>query len=140
MSPSIRGHQARFEAYVDGERKVFDTITKVSCSMDSNFSRSEYVGNPIPEGDQSIQGWSGQIEMETKSAEAEDFIDALVTANLNGIGIQKIFFIVTEYYADGQNRSYVYSDTQWKISRDQSGLSAKITKRLDFQASVRSKL
>ena len=140
MVASIRGHQGRFDAYTAGEREVWDIITKVTCNMDSNFSRSEYVGNSIPEGDQSISGWSGQIELEVKDASADEFMDAIITNNLNGIGVQNIFFIITETYGNGTTKSYVYSDTQWKISRDQSGLSSKITKRLDFQSSVRTPL
>lgn len=140
MVASIRGHQARFEVYQDGSRVVFDTITRVSVSMDSNFSRSEYVGSPVPEGDQSMQGWSGQFEMEVKDASVDDFIDALVTNNLNGIGVQSYFFIVTENYPNGESKSHVYSDVQFKMSRDAAGLSDKITKRLDFQASFRQSL
>ena len=140
MAPSFRGHQGRFEVYVDGKRQVFDTITKVSVNQDSNFSRAEYVGNPIPEGDQTNNGWSGQIEMEVKDASVDEFIDNLITSNQNGIGYSQIFFIVTESYSDGTNKSYVYSDTQWKMSRDQGGLSDKVTKRLDFQASARQPL
>lgn len=140
MVASIRGHQARFEVYQDGARVVFDTIMRVSANMDSNFSRSEYVGRPVPEGDQSVQGWSGQLEMEVKDASVDEFIDALVTNNLNGIGVSSYFFIITENYPDGTTKSYVYSDVQFKMSRDAAGLSDKVTKRLDFQASFRQPL
>lgn len=140
MTASIRGHQARFEVYENGQRKVFDTITRVSINQDSDFSRAEYVGNAIPEGDQSIRGWSGQIEMEVKGPEQDEFMDALINNNLNGIGVSQYFFIVTEFYPDGRTASWVYSDVQWKISRDQSGLSEKVVKRLDWQASARAKL
>lgn len=140
MSASIRGHQGRFEVYENGNRQPFLEITKVSANMDSNFSRSEYVGNPVPEGDQSMQGWSGQFEMEVKNDAVDTFIDALINNNLNGIGVSSYFFITTEEYADGKNSSYVYTDVQFKLSRDQSGLSEKIIKRIDFQSGPRSKL
>jgi hypothetical protein len=140
MSASIRGHQARFEVYKEGKRQVFDTITKVTINLDSDFVRSEYVGNAIPEGDQIIRGWSGSIDMEVKDASVDNFIDALITDNLNGIGVQRYFFIVSEFYPNGTNKSYVYSDCQFKMSREQGGMGEKITKRLEFQASVRNSL
>lgn len=140
MTASIRGHQGRFEVYVDGVRESFDTITRFSVNMDSNFSRSEYVGNAVAEGDQSIQGWSGQFENEVKDAKHDEFIDALINNNLNGIGVSSYFLILTENYANGTTASYVYTDCQFKISKDQSGLSDKVSKRLDFQAAARSRL
>ena len=137
MGASIRGHQAKFKVFENGEEKPITTITRCSVNQDSSFSRSFYVGNPIGEGDQSIEGWSGQIEMEVKDATIEDFIDALVTNNLNGIGVSDYTFITTEEYPDGTYASYVYFDCQFKMSKDQSGMNDKVTKRLDFQASGR---
>lgn len=140
MTASIRGHQGSFKVFQDGKETVFDTITRVSVNQDSSFSRSFYVGNPIGEGDQSIEGWSGQFEMEVKNAIADEFMDALITANLNGIGVSDYTFITTEKYPDGTRQSYVYYDVQFKLSKDQSGLNEKITKRYDFQASGRIKI
>ena len=137
-NPSIRGHQARFEMYENGSRIGTATATRVSVNQDSNFIRSKFVGNPIPEGDQSQEGWSGTLEMEVKDAVIERFMDALITNNLNGIGVSNYFFVVTELYGDGTRSDYVYSDVQWKLSKDQGSLSDKVTKRLDFQASVRN--
>lgn len=140
MGASLRGHQGRFEAYENGTRQIWDSITKVTINQDSTFSRSEYVGNPVPEGDQSMQGWSGQIESEVKDPSFDEFIDALVNNNLNGIGVSQYFFITTENYSDGTTASWVYVDVQWKLSKDQGGLSDKMTKRLDFQAAARTRL
>lgn len=140
MSPSIRGHQALFKAYVNGSELILDTITNVSVNLDSNFSRSMYVGNPLSEGDQSIEGWSGSLDMEVKNDLVEKFIDALITNNMNGIGVADYTFITTEKYPDGSSASYVYVDVQWSLSKSQSGLSDKITKSLSFQASSRIRL
>ena len=140
MPPSIRGHQGLLKFFQDGAEVLIDTLTRVSVNQDSNFSRAFYVGNPVPEGDQSIEGWSGQLEMEVKNAIADEFMDALVTNNLNGIGVSEYTFITTESYPDGTRKSYVYFDVQWRLSKDQSGLNEKVTKRLDFQASGRLSL
>jgi len=137
MVASIRGHQAHFKLFENGAERTITTITRASVNQDSSFSRAFYVGNAIGEGDQSIEGWSGQIEMEVKDAGIEDFIDALVTNNLNGIGVSDYTFITTEYYPDGTYSSYVYFDCQFKMSKDQAGMNDKVTKRLDFQASGR---
>ena len=52
MSASIRGHQAIFKIFKDsGETNIVD-ITSVDVSQDSSFSRTFYVGRPLPEGDQ----------------------------------------------------------------------------------------
>jgi hypothetical protein len=140
MPASIRGHQALFKVYENGSEHVIDTITSVSVNMDSNFSRSMYVGNPIPEGDQSVEGWSGSIDMEVKNDVADAFIDALITNNLNGIGVSDYTFLTTENFPDGTSASYVYFDCQWSLSKSQSGLSDKVTKSLSFQASGRVRL
>jgi hypothetical protein len=137
MSASIRGHQGSFKLFENGELSKIVHITKVSLSQDSTFQRTMYVGNPIPEGDQTIEGWSGSIDLEVKDSGVDQFIDALITNNLNGIGVSDYTFITTENYPDGRTQSYVYFDCQWKMSREQGGLNEKITKKLDFQASGR---
>lgn len=134
---SIRGHQARFELFQDGSRVVIDTLTNVQINQDSNFSKSFYVGAPIPEGDQSIEGWSGQFDMEVKNAVIEEFIDALITNNLNGIGVSEYSFIDTEFYPDGTSSSYLYSDCQFRLSKTKPGLNEKVTKTVNFQAMSR---
>lgn len=140
MTASIRGHQGLFKVYQDGVEIVIDTITSVSINQDANFSRSMYVGNPIPEGDQSIDGWSGSFDMEIKNDVIEKFIDALVTNNLNGIGVSEYVFISTENYPDGSSASYVYFDCQFKINKTQSGMNEKIKKTVNFQASGRTRI
>jgi len=140
MSASIRGHQGLFKVYENGGEHVIDTITNLSLNQDSNFSRSQYIGNSIPEGDQSIEGWSGSFDMEVKNDVMERFIDNLVTNNLNGIGVSDYTFITTEKYPNGTSASYVYFDCQFSMSRSQSGLSDKITKSVSFQASGRVRL
>ena len=142
MSASIRGHQGRFQLFQDGKELPGITVvlTSVDVNQKSNFLQSEYVGNPVPEGDQAIMGWEGNMEMEVKDASIEDFIDTLITNNLNGIGVSSYSFIVTDLYADGTVRSIAYNDCQFKYSRATKGLQTKITKKLDFQAGSRQKI
>lgn len=140
MTATIRGHQARFELYQDDAPVVIDTLTNVQINQDSNFTKSFYVGNPIPEGDQSIEGWSGQFDMEVKSAVIEEFIDALVSNNLNGIGVSEYTFIDTEFYPDGTQKSYVYFDCQFSLNKTKTGLNEKVTKTVNFQAAGRVSL
>ena len=137
MSASLRGHQGQFKIFEGGALANIVNLTNVQISQDSTFIRSQYVGQPLPEGDQSIDGWSGSVDMEVKDSELDTFIDALVTNNLNGIGVSDYTFITTENYADGRSKSYVYFDVQFKMSKTQAGLNAKMTKKLDFQASGR---
>ena len=140
MSASIRGHSGQFKLFSDGSLSDVIDITKVSVNQDSTFMRTFYVGRSIPEGDQAIEGWSGSIDLEVKDAAVDKFIDALITNNLNGIGVSDYTFIVTENYANGTSQSYVYFDVQWKMSREQGGLNEKITKKMDFQCSGRQPL
>lgn len=140
MTSSIRGHQGSFKIFENGALVNILHLTSVDVNQDSTFQRSYYVGAAVPEGDQTIEGWSGSCELEVKDDEAELFIDALVNNNLNGIGVSDYTFIVNEFYPDGQGTSYVYYDVQWKLSRRQSGLNEKVTKRLEFQASGRTRI
>jgi hypothetical protein len=137
MSASIRGHLGQFKIFQDGALQDIVNLTNVQVNQDSTFMRSMYVGQPLPEGDQAIEGWSGSVDAEVKDAAIDEFIDALVTSNLAGIGVSDYTFISSEQYADGSVKSYVYFDVQWKMSKQQGGLNAKMTKKLDFQASGR---
>lgn len=140
MAASIRGHLGQFKIFQDGNLQNIVNITKVDINQKSDFSQSMYVGNPVPEGDQTIMGWEGSIDLEVKDDAVDAFIDALVTNNLNGIGVSDYTFISTENYADGRTTSYVYFDCQFKMSKSQEGLQSKMTKKLDFQASGRIKM
>ncbi len=137
---SIRGHQAKFEVYENGKLVKIVALKSVDINQDSTFMKSYYVGNPVPEGDQAIEGWSGSMEAEVKDAAADEFIDALATNNLNGIGVSDYALIDTELYSDGTQKSYVYSDCQFKLSKKREGLQSKQTKKLDFQAMFRQAL
>lgn len=139
-NPSIRGHKGSFKIFENGTLTNIVDITAVSVSQDSSFSRTEYVGRPLPEGDQAIQGWSGSIDLEVKDDSVDAFIDALITNNLNGIGVSDYTFLTTEEYGNGTRASYIYFDCQFKMSKSQSGLSEKMTKKLDFQCSGRQRL
>lgn len=139
-NPSIRGHQGQFKIFENGELTKIVDITKVDVNQDSSFQRTFYVGRPVPEGDQSVEGWSGSLDLEVKDASVDEFIDALITNNLNGIGVSDYTFVTTELYGDGTAKSYVYGDVQFKMSKSQSGLNEKMTKKLDFQASYRQPL
>ena len=137
MQPSIRGHQGQISFFENGADAGLVNLTSLDINQDSNFMRSNYVGKAEPEGDQAIEGWSGSVDAEVKSAVVDKFIDALVTNNLNGIGVSDYTFVHTELYNDGTQQSYVYYDVQFKMSKKQEGLQAKMTKKLDFQASGR---
>lgn len=135
-TPSIRSHQGTIKFFADGQVQNIMNITSVDIQQDSSFSRSHYVGQALPEGDQTVDGWSGSIEAEVKDAEMDKFIDALISNRLNGIGVSDYTFVTTENYPDGRSQSYVYFDCQFKMSRRQSG-NDKMTKRMDIQASGR---
>jgi len=137
MTASIRGHKGQIKIFQDGSESGIVDLTRVDINQDSTFSRSMYVGRSVPEGDQTVEGWSGTMEAEVKDASIDSFIDALVNANLNGIGVSDYTVISTEEYPDGTQRSYVYFDCQFKMSKSQGGLNEKMTKRLDFQCSGR---
>lgn len=136
-NPSIRGHQGQISFFENGADRGIANLTSVDINQDSDFMRSNYVGKAEPEGDQSIHGWSGSVDAEVKDASIDKLIDALVTNNLNGIGVSDYTFVHTELYNDGTQQSYVYYDVQMKISKKQEGLQSKMTKKLDFQASGR---
>lgn len=138
--PSIRGHQAQWKVFANGQDASVYNSTNVDVNQDSTFMRSYYTGTQIPEGDQAMEGWSGTVDFEVKDASLDLFIDALVQNNLNGIGVSDYSFVTTELYADGTTQSYVYFDIQWKMGRKAGGLQEKVTKRLEFQASGRKPL
>jgi hypothetical protein len=137
MSASIRGHSGRIKLFKAGELQNIVDITKADVNQDSSFMRSFYVGRTQGEGDQSIEGWSGTMDLEVKDASVDDFIDAIVNNNLAGVGVEEITVIMEELYDDGTVSAYVYYDCQFKMSKSQGGLTEKMTKRLEWQASAR---
>lgn len=139
-TPTIRGHQTALKVIKDGKQVTIDTITDFSVDMDSTFMRSKFVGRAIPEGDQAIEGWSGSMNMEVRNSEVEEIIDALVTANLNGIGITEFILLDTENYADGSSVTYAYMDVQLGYGKQAKGFDAKVTKSVKFQSSFRQKI
>lgn len=140
MSASIRGHMTQIKLLKNGQPTDVINVTKFDVNQDSSFSRAFYVGQQAPEGDQSIEGWSGSIACEVKDAKVDELIDAIVTGNLNGIGVDDVSIVDTESYPDGSQSSYVYFDVQLKMKKSQGGLNEKVTKSLDWQASGRLKI
>lgn len=140
MAASIRGHVGSIKVFENGAVANIVNILNVDINQDSSFSRSFYVGKTTGEGDQTIEGWSGSMEAEVKDAAIDEFIDALVTNNLNGIGVSDYTLVTTENYPNGTTKSYVYFDCQFKMSKRQAGLTEKMTKRLEFQCSGRQPL
>lgn len=137
---AIKGHQTEFRILEDGNIVDIIEITKFSRNQDANMSRAYYVGKKVGVGDQTHEGWSGSIDMEVANAKVEDFIDGLITGIRNGIGRKDYALVDTELYDDGTSRSYVYNDCQFKLTKDNGGLTEKVTKKLDWQASDRTKL
>lgn len=136
--PSIRGHQGRLKAFRNGQEAGILNITRFERSQESSFLKSFYVGQPIHEGDQTVEGWAGSIDLEVKDPAADLLIDAIINSNLAGIGVDEITLIEDEFYGDGTIQSYVYSDIQLRISKTNPGQNEKMTKRLDFQAAIRT--
>lgn len=140
MAPSIRGHQSQVRLLKNGQQSEIVSITSFEASQESSFYRSNYVGAALPEGDQSQEGWSGTFEMEVKDARVDELIDAMVTQNLAGVGVDTINIVDTENYPDGTTKSWVYVDVQVKMSKRAGGLNEKVTKRLEWQAAFRQPL
>ena len=136
-APSIKGHQGQIKLFQDGGDTNIVDMTEFSANQDSTFSRTFYVGRAIGEGDQTVEGWSGNLALEVKGAEVDDLIDGLIQDNLNGIGVSEYSVIDTELYSDGTSRSYVYFDIQFKMGKTIRGLNEKVTKTLDWQAAGR---
>ena len=91
-SPSARGHQAQFKLFKNGGDLKVVNVKSVDIQQEVTFIKSHYVGNKYPNGDQSIDGYSGTVELEVGSADIDEFIDGLVNDNLNGVGVADYSF------------------------------------------------
>lgn len=137
---SIRGNRGSIKLFKNGADVKLLNVTNFEVNQDSDFIRSNYVGSSVPEGDQAQQGWSGSLDIEVKDSAVDDVIDAVVNNNLAGVGADEFSLLLSEEYPNGGRSDYVYSDIQLKMSKRNPGQTEKITKRLDFQASFRSRL
>ena len=135
--PSIRGHQGKIKLFANGAPTGVINILSADVNQDSSFSRAFYVGNTIGEGDQSIEGWSGSMDLEVKDASVDEMIDSIVAGNLAGVGADEMSVLIEEHYPDGTTSKYVYFDVQMKMSKRVGGMNEKQTKRVEFQASGR---
>lgn len=135
--PTIRGHQAQVKFFLDGNDLEVVDLSRFEVTQDSSFIRSKFIGNPIPEGDVVYQGFTGSADAEVRDSKMEDLIDLLVQQNLQGTGVQDTSLVVQEFYDDGQSKSWVYYDVQWRLSGSYPSLDEKVTKRLEFQAAGR---
>lgn len=134
---SIRGNSGRVKFLRKGQDMKIINVLSFDVNMDSSFTRSFYVGEAVSKGDQSIEGWSGNAELEVSDASVDDLIDAIISQNLSGIGVEDIVIVLDENYPDGRLRSYAYYDVQVRMSKRVAGQTEKQTKRLDFQAAGR---
>lgn len=138
--PSMRGHQGLIKVFKAGQTANIVHITSSDFNQDASFSRSFYVGQQFGEGDTAYEGWSGSMDLEVKDPSVDELIDAMVTNNLNGIGVEEITVMTTENYPDGRSASYMYFGGQFKMSSKKGGLNEKMTKRLDCQFDGRIKI
>ncbi len=139
-SPGINGQSGVFQLFKDGKKIFVDTVTRVSVNQEVNTNRHFYVGNPIPQIDQQMLGWTGSFEMHVNNAIIEEFMDEIITATMNGIGLPEHAFMLTELYANGSRSGYYYTQCYFKMNREQAGADQKITKTLEFQAAMRTKM
>ena len=139
LQPTIRGHQAFFKLFRNGQQVIIDALTNVSINQEKTIEAYNYVGKAVPETDVMYMGWSGSFEIQVRDSTIEDFIDALITENLNGIGVSDCAFLCTENYPNGTTVTYVYTDCKFGIARQQGGSDSKITKTLDWRAGGRVK-
>lgn len=140
MAASIRGHRGSLKVYNNGADAAIVNITKFEANQDSSFMRTFYAGNPVPEGDQTVEGWSGSMDLEVKDEEVDAVIDEIIDANQAGVGVPDMTLVLAEEYSDGRVASYVYFDVQMKMGKSSAGLNEKMTKKVDWQASGRKKL
>lgn len=137
---SIRGNVCQLKLFRDGGDLEVINVKNFEVNQASTFIKSMYVGAQVPVGDQSIEGWEGSLEIDVVDARIDEIIDALVTANLAGVGISDYSMVHTDTYPKGTVKSYVYFDMQFKLSRRVPGMNEKVTQRLEFQAMGRQAL
>ena len=139
-TPTIRGDKVDVRLFENGELKVIGPLTRISINQESNPTRHFYVGNVIPEGDQSISGYSGSLDYEARNRQFNDFFDRMEKAIQTGVAVPSYTMVVTERYNDGTHSIYAYADMQFTFSVDAAGLQEKVMKRVNWQASSRSKI
>lgn len=141
MSASIRGNSTLLKFYKNNGEVQIANVTQFSFQQNASMTQSMYVGKSLPEGDVAYTGWAGSLQCEVKDSSMDDFMDQVIAQNLSGVGIEEITILYTEFYTNGTQKSYVFSDVQLKAGSTNVGnMTAKVTKSLEFQASLRTPL
>ena len=139
-NPTIRGNSAQIRTIRNGEVINVGPITNFQSSMDSEFFRTFGVGDSVGKSDQAINGWTGRFDLELDNPGLSDFINDMVTENLNGVGLSDYVIVQTFFYSDGQSRSFAFTDCVFRYSENVPTNQGKITASVDFQASRRTEV
>lgn len=136
-SSAVKGKDTKVRLMRNGTPVAAIGLKSFSADQDAEFTRDEYLGEVQGVGDTDHKGWTGSMEFEVNSAAVADFIDALVTNNLERVNADEVTILHTIFYRDGSQKAWAYSGVQAKYGAEVPGMHDKSTEKLDWQADDR---
>jgi len=122
----------------DGEVVLILNPTSFSRALDSDEERQARLGEREETPRQVLHGFSGSMSFEEESAVIDDLLDKQVERYLNADKVFRIDILETTYYPEtGTERTYVYPDAVFKVSKDVSDKSSPTDLSIDWTSKFR---
>lgn len=139
MGEIVRGQDVTVQVF-DGDGAIVATLnpTSFSVNVDSDEERQTRLGEREEMPRQVLHGFSGSASFEEEGPILDDLID---TQQARFLAADKTFVVeilATTYYPEtGTERTYLYPNAVFKISKNVSDKSSPTERTLDWTSSMR---
>jgi hypothetical protein len=142
MGEISRGQDVTIQVFDnDGAIVAILNPTSYSANLDSDEERQVRLGEREETPRQVIHGYSGNMGFEEEGPILDDIQDAQVARYTNGETVYTIDILETTYYPkDGTERTYVYPDAVFKITKDASDKNSPNERSVEWTSKLRRRV
>jgi hypothetical protein len=142
MGEISRGQDVTVQVFdLDGALVGILNPTSYSSNVDSDEERQARLGEREETPRQVLHGHSGNMGFEEEGPILDDILDAQISRFVNGDKVYTIDILETTYYPEtGTERSYVYPDAVFKISKDVSDKSSPTERSVEWTSKLRKRV
>lgn len=130
---ALTGDGVKIELLFNGfPQKLIDCVTRFTAEARFQEREGRYLGTTDVDVDQRPDGWAGEIEVERKNGQLDDFMDQYRLLQKSGL---PFIVIITAnlFYRDGSNRLHIFQDCKINYSLSASRGEA-VTSRLTWRS------
>lgn len=129
------GENTKVELIVDGvPMKIIDSVVRFSADAQFKKVESEHLGTHNVDLNYIPNGWSGELEVNRRNGQLDDFIDAYNLARRNRVPVL-ISITNTMLFEDGTSRTHTYPDVKVEFATSQQR-GQNVTTRMPWRCGV----